>query len=1803
MKKYIYHIILSVLLFVNNYHAFAQCSTLQPPYGNKPQPICVDDFKFLAFAFPVLYVSLPSGIVASSYKWYNPLGAVVSTSSSYTTTTNDYFNIWMNTPPPSNIVSYINYQVSYVVTDPITHAQCESPKATVQIMIVPQPLPPTIIGQSAYCLNASTVPLSASFNGSSPWGWGISHIEWYPSPPPYPNTSHIGGSIIAPTPSTAAVGAVLYYATTVDGNNCESYPAYHQVTVSKPKASTVTASVCQGSSYAFNGANYSTSGTYTSFKANANGCDDTLILDLKVNQPTSATVTASICQGSSYTFNGTNYTTAGTYTILKTNAAGCDSTITLNLKVNQPTTSTVNATISKGKNYLLNGINYSTAGTYIINKTNVVGCDSTITLNLSVTQSADTTICKGGTALLKTNQGGNFQGWTPATAVADPTKPQTTASPIITTTYIGKTMSTSLTNLVTSGDFEGTNSANIKAYTQYSTWPGIIDLQAGEYAVAKSPNACHGSLGLFPDHTNGTGNMMVFNGNSSTSTLVWTQTIPTNPNTNYSFSTWIASAYPINPASLQFSINGTLIGSSFNASSTVGQWQQFYATWNSGTATNAVISIVNQNTNSNGNDFALDDISFSTYNIGIDTVNVIVDNPPIINLKDTSICQGNNVVLDAGTGMDSYLWSTGASSQKITVAASGMYITTVTLGVCNKKDTVIVTVKQPSSSTTNASICLGDNYSFNGKTYTTAGTFSAKLVNAVGCDSTATLVLNIKNPSISTTNASICFGDSYSFNGKTYSIAGTYSTKLVNAVGCDSIATLVLNIKNPTTSTTNASICLGDSYSFNGKTYTTAGTYSAKLVNAAGCDSTATLVLDIKNPTTSTTNASICLGDNYSFNGKTYSIAGTYSAKLTNAMGCDSTATLILNIKNPSTSTTNASICLGDSYSFNGKTYTTAGTYSEKLVNAVGCDSTATLVLNIKNPSTSTNNASICLGNSYSFNGKTYTTAGTYSAKLVNAVGCDSTATLVLNIKTPSTSSTNASICLGDNYSFNGKTYTIAGTYSAKLNNAVGCDSTATLVLNIKNPTTSSTNASICLGNSYSFNGKTYTAAGTYSAKLVNAVGCDSTATLTLNIKNPSTSTTNASICLGDNYSFNGKTYTAAGTYSAKLVNAVGCDSTATLVLNIKNPSTSTTNASICLGDSYSFNGKTYTTAGTYSAKLVNAVGCDSTATLVLSVKQPSSSITSTVICQGGSFYFNGTSYTTAGTYSAKLTNASGCDSIATLILDVKAKTKSTHKTFICHGDNYTFNGKTYTIPGTYYILLPNTAGCDSIITLIVCDKSPSASVTNASICKGESFFFNGKSYNTAGTYSALLKNTVGCDSIANLNVTVNQPSSSTTTATICKGDNFNFNGNNYSVAGTYSAKLINAVGCDSIATLVLKVNNPTYSTTSIAICEGNSYSFNGNTYNTAGTYSVKLINKNGCDSTATLVLTVYPISSTITANICEGNNYYFNGNSYTNAGTYSIQKTNSLGCDSTITLILNVKKAAFVKLIGDSLFCEKGLRTPYFIQTNDTSNTITWTVTGNNVLYSPDSKNPKIYRQVDWLSTGIDTITVSVDNGVCTAFDRMIVRIAPHSKPNFIWDVLGGTSKVTFLNKTEPVIITEGDTNELVPFNYFTWNFYNDQNTTYIQSNTSYSNDSLITKKFNYGYYPILLKSFNNYCIDSIIKTIFIDVEEGLFVPNSFVPGALSPELSHFRPKGFNLKTYSISIFDIWGNLLWYSDKLYNGVPAEGWNGIYNGEQLKLDSYIWKIDATFLDGSKWDGQVSSFGKRKSTFGNVLLMR
>ena len=128
-----------------------------------------------------------------------------------------------------------------------------------------------------------------------------------------------------------------------------------------------------------------------------------------------------------------------------------------------------------------------------------------------------------------------------------------------------------------------------------------------------------------------------------------------------------------------------------------------------------------------------------------------------------------------------------------------------------------------------------------------------------------TLNLTVSPAITSTVNEAICQGQTFAFNGTTYSTAGSFTGTFSSTGGCDSIVTLNLTVNPTATTALNQSICTGQSYSFNGNTYTTAGTYTANLLTSNGCDSVVTLNLTVSPAITSTINEAICQGQNFRF--------------------------------------------------------------------------------------------------------------------------------------------------------------------------------------------------------------------------------------------------------------------------------------------------------------------------------------------------------------------------------------------------------------------------------------------------------------------------------------------------------------------------------------------------------------------------------------------------------------------------------------------------------------------------------------------------------------------------------------------------------------------------------------------------------------------------------------------------------------------------------------------------------------------------------------------------------------------------
>lgn len=155
---------------------------------------------------------------------------------------------------------------------------------------------------------------------------------------------------------------------------------------------------------------WTTSGTYLDTVQTSLGCDSALTINLTVGATTFGAIAPVVC--ASYTSPSGNYTwtASGTYNDTIPNASGCDSILTVNLTINNTANtiaeSTCDSYVSPSGNF-----NWTASGTYIDTLPNAAGCDSILTINLtiigtSVTNSITETACQ-----TYTSPSGNYT-WT-----------------------------------------------------------------------------------------------------------------------------------------------------------------------------------------------------------------------------------------------------------------------------------------------------------------------------------------------------------------------------------------------------------------------------------------------------------------------------------------------------------------------------------------------------------------------------------------------------------------------------------------------------------------------------------------------------------------------------------------------------------------------------------------------------------------------------------------------------------------------------------------------------------------------------------------------------------------------------------------------------------------------------------------------------------------------------------------------------------------------------------------------------------------------------------------------------------------------------------------------------------------------------------------------------------------------------------------------------------------------------------------------------------------------------------------------
>ncbi len=374
--------------------------------------------------------------------------------------------------------------------------------------------------------------------------------------------------------------------------------------------------------------------------------------------------------------------------------------------------------------------------------------------------------------------------------------------------------------------------------------------------------------------------------------------------TDAGFNTIVDSVEILQPAEINFSVaidSSTCSLADGAATITVsGGTVPYTYLWNNGQTTATAINL-----STGMYQVTITDNNLCTITVQIEMINSSLYPSPQVNIgNDTTLCGGSSLLIDAGSGMSAYVWSTGSTTQQISVTTTGMYAVTVTgMNGCTTSDVIYVVFNPAPIVNLGSDIVVcegapvmldaqnpGSSYQWSNAestqqvNVTTTGTYSVTVTNAQNCSASDAVSVTVNvNPVVDLgPNKAGCEGDSFTLDagntGSTFlwsnsntsqtitaSTSGTYTVTVTNVSQCsasDSVMVFifqlpVVNLGNDT------ALCIVQPYLLNagnaGATFnwsngahtqtigvTQTGTYSVTVTNAYNCVSTDDITVTAK---------------------------------------------------------------------------------------------------------------------------------------------------------------------------------------------------------------------------------------------------------------------------------------------------------------------------------------------------------------------------------------------------------------------------------------------------------------------------------------------------------------------------------------------------------------------------------------------------------------------------------------------------------------------------------------------------------------------------------------------------------------------------------------------------------------------------------------------------------------------------------------------------------------------------------------------------------------------------------------------
>ena len=951
-------------------------------------------------------------------------------------------------------------------------------------------------------------------------------------------------------------------------------------------------------------------------------------------------------------------------------------------------------------------------------------------------------------------------------------------------------------------------------------------------------------------------------------------------------------------------------------------------------------------------------------------------------------------------------------------------------------------------------------------------------------------------PSYSDTiRQTLCAGASYTHNDSVYTVQGTYYQYFESYDHCDSIEVIEITVNDTLRDTIHPVICAGASFDTNGylgcatvsgqdyAPYFFQGVYTQYLRDTVtGCFQNLVIDLTVNDTLRDTIYPVVCAGVTFDTNGH---------------LGCVPVS--------------------GQNYA----PYWIQGVYTQYLRDPqTGCFQNLVIDLTVTDTIRDTLYHTICPSGHFTLNGHTYTDTGYYHQLLKTPLGCDSALTIVIDRSDTLRETIYRDMCWGTSLVINAETYYDTGWYRQHLNNLDGCDSILTIHIRYADTLRDTIHPIICAGDTFVHNNVKYFRTGLYNQYWLSIHGCDSLIYIDLTVRDTLFGTTYDTICAGGFTVINGETFREAGTYHQILQASVQCDSFVTVYIHMNDTLRDTINQTICAGQTITVNGQRYWTDGQHKQYLRDPqTDCYHNYVINLTVNDTLRDTIHPVVCAGAIFDTNGVQYWVAGYYTQYLRDPDSCFRNLVVHLQVNDTIRDTIEPWICAGQVFRWNRVPYSVAGWYRQEFRTPEGCDSILHIHLIVGDTLRDTAYFSVCSGQTLTHNGVTYSSTGWYRQNLKNFDDCDSVLHIHLTIEDTIRGHLYDTICYGDTYTFNGSTYNIPGVYPFITQTREGCDSIAYLHLHVNDTIITHVYDTICRDGSYYYLDSTYFHTGDYVHLLKRVTGCDSTVVLHLFERDsIQSVHYDTICNNTTFNYYGQVLSRTGRYPHRHTSVLtGCDSIEWLNLTVLDYPVLSILDSGAYCEGGYAT---LKANTTGNYITWTSSPYDPSMNGQDHNFTIYvspdRYTEYTAT-VDIRPYNCRNTVVHAVNKPTkVEARMSMSPE---EITSENLQCTFTDVSVGTIMyREWLFHENVP-TIPDKMFYGDRTVNYT---SSIENDTLQVR---------LIVVNDEGCYDTAIN-LFPIFRGDVWVPNAFTPGRIGAnrllQVGHYNLLEYEIFIYT---------------------------------------------------------------------------